>query len=111
LVLTRWAPLVSDRAFRILTRMAHTALDTPNDNMPAGIFTGGRELLALTLHAERNGTQEAAYRTVKRAIAELIEVGAIERTNNAFTGRRGCYRLTLENRPRIDRHAVDNRVD
>lgn len=108
LVLTRWAAHVSDRAFRVLTRMAATALDEPSKDTPASLYFGGRELLASALNSERNGTPESALRTVKRAIAELIDVGAIRRTNKAYAGVNQVYELRLWDAIRIDGRAVDN---
>lgn len=96
LVLVRWAPHISDRAFRVLVRMAHTALDADVKGRSAGMYYGGRDLLAMTLRAERGGTDEAAHRTVRRAISELLEVGAIERITAAKRGTTGAYRLRLE---------------
>ncbi len=44
---------LSDRAFRVLVRMAHTSLDTENaQGQPPGVYYGGWELLALTLGRE-----------------------------------------------------------
>lgn len=78
-VLARWTH-VSDRAFRVLVRMALTALDEPNNGTPASVYFGGRDLLAMTLRRERGGDLDTAYKTVKRAIADLI---ARWRTNDS----------------------------
>jgi hypothetical protein len=44
---------LSDRAFRVAVRMAHTALDAPNSKgQPAGVYFAGWELLAQTLGRE-----------------------------------------------------------
>lgn len=92
-VLTRWTH-VSDRAFRVLVRMALTALDKPKDDAPAATYFAGRELLAMTLRTE-GGTEQSRYRAVAKVIAELIEARAIERTDSGRTGHNAVYRLTL----------------
>jgi hypothetical protein len=106
-VLMRWTHL-NDRAFRLLVRMAHTALDKPNGVIPAKTYFGGRDLLAMTLRAERGGNPESVYRAVKRGIADLIDGGAIERTSAARSGNNGVYLLTLDSAHGIDRGHADN---
>lgn len=86
---------VSDRAFRVLIRMAVTALDTPHNGQPAKIYKGGRELLAMSFRSEK-GTPETRYRAVKRALAELADEGAIEHLKIGWSGQNSVYRLTLE---------------
>jgi hypothetical protein len=107
MVLNKWAPHVPDRAFRVLMRMAAIALDEDSDKAPAATFFGGRDLLASVLRAERSGTLKSQDRALTRAINDLIELGAIERTNRACAGNRAEYRLTLFGAIRIDGHAVD----
>jgi hypothetical protein len=92
-VLAHWTHL-SDRPFRLLVRMAHTALDKPQDGKPAGIYFAGRELLAMTLRG--GGTNESRNRAVARTVADLIDVGAIERVDVGRTGHNAVYRLTLD---------------
>lgn len=111
MALTKWAPHVPDRAFRLLVRMASTALDEPSGDMPAALYFGGRDLLMSTLRAERNGSLKSLERSVERGIKDLIRVGAIERTNRAYFGERAVYRLTLFNPIRIDEPLVDNREE
>lgn len=94
-VLAGWTD-VSNQAFRVLVRMALTALDKPQNGHPAGIYRGGRELLAMTLRGD--GTDETKYRAVKRAVAELTEAGAIEHIATGWTGQKAVYRLTLSRR-------------
>jgi hypothetical protein len=105
LVLMRWTH-VSDGAFRVLSRMALTALDEPRDGKPADTYYGGRELLAMSLRQPFPlGDDEASararddiFRRVRRFTAELIKEGAIERVGIARDGRNQVYRLTLEPR-------------
>ncbi|MEU4590067.1 hypothetical protein [Micromonospora aurantiaca (nom. illeg.)] len=98
LVLARWTHL-SDRAFRVVVKMAHTALDEPNDSLPAATYFGGRDPLVDVLRNERGGDRQTAYRTVKRAIAELLDDTAIERVSAGRAGKNAVYRLTLLNTP------------
>jgi len=92
---------VSDRAFRILVRMAVTALDTPSKGQPAAVYHGGRELLAMSLRSE--GSDETKFRAVKRAVAELSEAGAIEHVASGWAGQNAVYRLTLNrSRPAVE---------
>lgn len=92
-VLAHWTH-VSDRAFRVLVRMAVTALDNPTPKQPAAIYRAGRELLAMSLRSE--GSAETRYRAVKRAVAELTEAGAIEHLATGWAGQNAVYRLTLD---------------
>lgn len=110
LVLARWTH-VSDRAFRLLVRMAHTALDEPGaGGAPAGVYFGGRELLALTLRAQGGSTQ-TRYREVRTVLAELADAGAIERVHDGRPGSRAAYRLSLNDARGIDASAVDDAGD
>jgi hypothetical protein len=95
LALSRWAPHISDTAFRVLVRMAVTALDNEGENgRPARVYFGGRELLAMTLRTQ-GGSPKTAHKRVQKAIAELIGIGAIERLGAAYNGQRQAYRLIL----------------
>lgn len=94
--LTHWTH-VSDRAFRVLIRMALTALDNPSKGRPAATYMGGRDLLAMSLRGD-TGTPETRYRAVKRALAELTEAGAIKHLQAGWAGQNAVYRLTLERR-------------
>lgn len=92
-VLAHWTH-VSDRAFRVLTRMAVTALDKPRDGKPANVYFAGRELLAMSLRSD-GGTEQSRFRIVARVVAELVQQGAIERIDGGRTGHNAVYRLTL----------------
>lgn len=96
LMLAHWAPQLNDRCFRVLTRMALTALDRDQGLTPAAHYFGGEELLILTLKAERDGSEAAARRTVRRAIADLIALGAIERVTKGYPGHNAVFKLLLE---------------
>lgn len=96
----RWAQHVSDRAFRVLIAMAVIARDKPGKDMPAKLYFGGQEGLTAPLRRERGGNTDSAVKTVKRAIKELIDVGAIRCTQAAVLGSNAVYLLTLENEPR-----------
>lgn len=105
-VLAHWTH-VSDRAFRVLVRMAVTALDQPKDGRPPKIYHGGRDLLAMALRTDK-GTPQTRYRAVKRAVAELIEEGAIKHLASGWAGQKAVYRLTLE---RAGSPAIDDPDD
>lgn len=111
LVLTRWTHL-PDTAFRILIRMALTALDAKTEGRdgrppnPPNLYFGGRDPLAMSLRREfPTGDSEAArkarkniYGDVRKATAELIKAGAIELVDTGRVIRHGhaqTYRLTL----------------
>jgi hypothetical protein len=91
--LAHWTHL-SDRAFRVLVRMAVTALDKPQNGNPANIYRGGRELLAMSLRSDK-GTERTRNRAVAKAVAELTEAGAIEHIVTGWAGQNAAYRLTL----------------
>lgn len=106
-VLARWTH-VSDTAFRVLTRMALTALDnsSADGKKPAATYWGGRDLLAMSLRRlwpegddERSANaRKNIHRDVRRAINELIKEGAIEVVDTGRVvreGNRQVYRLSL----------------
>jgi hypothetical protein len=93
-VLAYWTD-VSDPAFRILVRMAVTALDTPKDGKPAGVYHAGRELLAMSFRSQR-GNARTRNRAVAKAVAELTAAGAIEHLATGWAGQRAVYKLTLD---------------
>lgn len=96
-----WSEHVSDRAFRVLVTMAVTAKDNASKDIPAGCYFGGQEALTVALKRDRDGTTDSAIRTVKRAIKELSDVGAIRCTQPAVLGGNAVYLLTLNNTPSI----------
>jgi len=98
--LARWTH-VSDRAFRVLVRMAHTALDKPGKGRPAAVYHGGRELLAMSLRGDK-GSPQTRYRAVQRAVAELSEAGAIRPLKSGWAGQNAVYRLTLDGARAVD---------
>lgn len=113
-VLAHWTNL-SDRAFRVLVRMAVTALDTPSKGRPAAVYHGGRELLAMSLRGEK-GTERTRYRAVARAVAELTEAGAIDHLATGWAGQNAVYKLTLDRSNGIGMgglkdHPVDGSTD
>ncbi|MFF0721321.1 hypothetical protein [Micromonospora sp. NPDC003816] len=102
LVLARWAHL-PDRAFRVVVKMAHTALDEATDKVPAGLYFGGREALADILRNERGGKRESVLRNVRFAIEEAIAAGAIKRQSKGRVGSHAVYRMTLDGPRSIDK--------
>lgn len=99
---THWT-FVSDPAFRVLSRMALTALDNASNGNEPGLYYAGRELLARSLkqpfpegdddEAERR--RERLFWTVRKAVRELVAAGAIERVGDARPGRNQVYRLKV----------------
>lgn len=91
--------------FRLLVRMAHTALDEDNGKRKARLYFGGRALLALTLRPDlaqcETGSKEwrGTYANVKKALRILVQAGAIERDGIAYTGENQVYRMTLKRNP------------
>lgn len=96
-VFATWAPHVGDKAFRVLMRMAHTALDTPTEEHAANLYWAHPDLVAAAMGG--TGTLQSRGRLARLGIEELIERGALERVNRARTGSRQVYRLTLDNEP------------
>jgi hypothetical protein len=101
-VLVYWTDL-SDRAFRVLVRMALTALDNDGaDGRPAGRYFGGRELLMMSLRAPyvAPDTDPKAHHSLvvqlDRAVKELKKAGAIEPlVEHPRIGRQQVYQLAL----------------
>ena len=107
LVFARWTHL-NDTAFRILMRMAITALDQEKDGAPARLYFGGHHFLAESLRRPfpRGDTEEAkkarryVLRDVQRTTKFLVEDGALEVVDTGRPVRQGeakVYRLTLWN--------------
>ena len=99
---------LSDRAFRVLVRMAAQALDTKGGRgQQPGLYFGGWEPLGLVLGREVPSIDEARHdpdarrsrdrvqETVRRALAELQRAGVVESLGRARTGTRQTYRLNL----------------
>lgn len=100
-----WSHL-GDRAFRVLTIMALTALDTPRNGQEAGLYWAGHEYLCAVMY----GTDDPAEnqrQAVKRAVRELVKAGAIEVAQASTGRRRARYRVTADQL----RNPVDNPVD
>lgn len=87
-----WAPNLPVRTTLVLARMAHTALDEPNGKTPAGMYWAGHDLLAACFPG---GATELNRRAVRKAVTELVAVGAIERVERGYNGHRTVYRLTF----------------
>lgn len=105
-VVQRWSNHLSDRAFRVLVAMAVTAKDNASKDVPAAVYFGGHDALTTAL-ARKDGTSDSsAIRTVRRAIQELEEVGAIRLTAPAQLGSRACYLLTLNSEPQLRKTPV-----
>lgn len=94
----RWA-CVSDAARLVLITMCQTAKDTPSEHQPAQQYFGGHDRLIHVLTGRDAGDEayrrSSGYQTdkrrVKRAVQELIAVGAIELVQSAHRGRHAYY--------------------
>lgn len=91
---------LSGRAFKVLTKMAATALDTPNGRgQPPRLYFAGEGPLAHVLYGR--GLDLEAYspndlREVRRVLKELRDAGLIEpMVDKARRGQAQAYRLNL----------------
>jgi hypothetical protein len=103
--LAYWADL-PDRQFRILVRMALTALDSPDDGKAAATYFGGHELLARALGCpypdgdsdEARKARATVLRHVRGEVAALRKAGACTVVDTGRAVRHGhsqTYLLTL----------------
>lgn len=95
-----WAARLNPVERLVLVTMAHTAHDTANGNgHAAGEYWGGHDVLMATVLGDipNPGTTEYnnAKKLIQRAVATLIEAGAIERTAAAHRGRQARYKVVL----------------
>lgn len=98
------APNVSGRAFKVLIRMAITALDKPNaKGQPPNLYFDGWELLALAIGQDPERNARRAYEHVRRVLKELEGAGLIERLvehPSKQSSRQQTYRLNLGPAPK-----------
>jgi hypothetical protein len=94
LVLSNWATL-PDAAFRVLVQMALTGLD--KDSPPK--YYGGRSPLLHAMGREKH--EPADFQALKRAIASLVDTGAISVDNYATKHRPATYSLHLWGTPGV----------
>ena len=83
----QWSHL-PDRPFRLLTYMALIAKDAT----PEPTFWGGRDAMCLALGLDPD---PISYRVARRAVAELVEAGALERKYIGHAGKRSEYRVCV----------------
>ena len=105
IVSTRWAHLPG-REFKVLNRMALTALDRPSpQGRPASVYYGGWEQLAQALNRDvpDDDGDPATARARKnmcdetsKVIASLIKAGAVKQpVDKARKNHQQSYQLTL----------------
>ncbi|KUO21467.1 hypothetical protein AQJ91_09025 [Streptomyces dysideae] len=105
LVFARWTHL-NDTDFRILMRMALTALDQERDGAPPHLYFGGHRLLAESLRRPfPQGDSEQARKArqnilkdVQRSVKRIAAEGALEVVDTGRVVRQGearTYKLTL----------------
>lgn len=96
-----WAALSPTARLALIT-MCQTAKDREAEGIPARTYWAGHSYLAIVITGEETA---AAKQRVKRAIAELIAVGAIERIGAAHRSRQMTYLVCPDawpNQPKID---------
>lgn len=101
---TFWTDL-PDRPFRLLAYMSLVAKDT--NAKPT--FWGGRASLAGALGLDPENPSSA--RMVSRAIAHLVDVGAVARAYVGHHNKRSEYLLTLDKMPKKGDSAVTHKGD
>lgn len=101
-VYTKWRPILSRTAADVLQIMAITALDDPSEKTDSCLFFDKRDVLISAIRQTRGGKPSAREQTLKRALKELTERGAIKRINRAHSGSRQEYRLTLDAKIDLD---------
>jgi len=105
-----WSLLLTADEHRVFLAMCHTAADIPSlrNGQTAGLYWAGHEALMIVALGDLPERDTAAYRSasrrIKRYMARLIAVNAIEKiAGGQGRGRRAYYRV----RPGL--MAVDNR--
>lgn len=86
-------PDLPDRPWRVLARMAFVA----HDEHKQPLYWRGRDDLVAALGLPVGATN--SYRAVRRAVADLVDAGAIERAGGGYNGKSTRYELTLERTP------------
>lgn len=89
-----WSSSMADkhRDMRALLFMANTALD--GDNPPR--YFGGWEAIASALGLNVEGNPDSAERNTKKALSNLVKLGAITSSGTARAGVRAEYALNLK---------------
>lgn len=105
-----WTQLLTAEEHRVFLAMCHTASDIPTlrNGQTAGLYWAGHDALMIVALGDLPGRDTVAYRTaarrIRRYIARLVAVGAVELiAGGQGRGRRAYYRV----RPGL--MAVDNR--
>lgn len=99
-------PHLHDRPFRLLVHMALTVKDATEKPT----YWGGRDAMADMLGA--TGSRAARHQAVKRALAQLVEAGAIRLSYHGHVGKRSEYELTLDRTPgKGDENRTPSTVD
>lgn len=95
-----WSGL-TPRARLVFTFMCLTCYDKDHDDVPAGVYWGGHDLLVERIYGEVNS---ARANEVSRYIAQLVAAGAVERVEIARGRGRAAYRVTPQNLPGTTPH-------
>lgn len=96
----QWAQLLTPTERLILITMAHTALDPGQRNgRPPAEYWGGHEVLMITVLGELPERNSVAYdnakKLIQRAIAALVQEGAIVRLSAGRRGHPARYKIIL----------------
>ena len=99
---------LSDRAHRVLVHMALVAHDRGTEDTPRGVWWEGHDALILRVIGTDPRDMDArsraaAERSIRRAVRELRDAGAITLVDAARPGRHARYRVCPT--------PVDNTVD
>lgn len=88
---------LSGNAFKVLNRMAMTALDSPKDGRPDRLYFNGWEPLAMALGYADGDVSHGSpgFQGVKRALATLRKEGFVEPLGEARAGTRQTYRVCV----------------
>jgi hypothetical protein len=96
-----WATL-SPTARLVFITMCHTSKDKEAEGVPARTYWAGHGYLAIVIAGEET---PSSLQRVKRAIAELIAAGAVERIGSAHRSRQMTYLVCPDawpNQPKIE---------
>lgn len=89
-----WAQLTHFQ-HRVLVVMAQTALDASARGRERALYWAGRDYIALCIFGTSDPTR-SQLDMISRALAALVDAGAVERVESATGHRRSRYRLVLD---------------
>lgn len=90
-----WSEL-SPRARLVLVIMCQQSRDRDSDEGPAATFWGGHKAIAMALYGAYEAWQ---IREIRRDVAALVSLGAVQVENSARGRGQAIYRVTPDNWP------------